>query len=225
MKKKRDEDGLRPSPQKRQEASLLNGEQLKKLVQTAQGHVLEALIIVAITTGLRSGELCGLRWPDVDGEDQRLHVCRTFSWLQRKEHRNTTTERIIALPRIAARAINLQRSHQHEARLKAGARWHDLDLVFPNPLGYYQDPISFRQSYHNLFTDAELSHIRFHDLRCSTAAFLLTNGVSVQVVQAILGYRWIASPLHRLTPLSLSRQQEAMKRWDELFEDTIPIVV
>ncbi len=197
-------------------AWVLTPEQIKTLVHTARGHPIEAFIIVAITTGLRSSELLGLQWRDIDLENQQLHVCRAVSWHQIRELRTPGGERIIALPTSTRNALNLQRSQQEEARCSAGATWHDIDLVFPGADGNYSDPNTLRKHAKALFAEARLPHLRLHDLRLNTAAFLLMMGTPAHVVQAILGYHWIPAPLHLLVPPSLAMQREAMSKWDEL---------
>jgi integrase len=213
----KDRKQLEPLRGRKSGAWLLTSEQIKALLYAARGHPLEAFITVAMTTGLRSGELLGLQWQDIDLENQQLHVCRAVSWHQIRELRAPGEgERIVALPRIARNAFNLQRSQQEEARRSAGVTWHNHDLVFPNAVGNYSDPNRLRQQVQALLAEAGLPCLRLHDLRLNTAAFLLVTGTPAHIVQSILGFHWIPTQLPLLVPPSLAMQREAMNKWDEL---------
>jgi len=202
----------------RHEIHALTSEQIKHLIEAAQEQSLKALLTVAITTGLRRGELLGLRWQDLDVQDEILHVCRRVSCFGKIEA--TGTARTIALPKIALHALKEHQRCQEETRMKAGETWHDLGLVFPNEIGQYFDPSKLWQQSHALFVDAGFPHMRFHDLRRSTVALLLGMGVNVTVVQAILGFRQSRLTIKTLTPVSLSMQKDAMKKWDGLFSES-----
>jgi integrase len=197
------------------EAHPLTIEQIKQLLSAAQGHPLNMLVTVALTTGLRSSEIVGLRWQDLDREDALLHVRQIILPLGKKEAPKAA--RTIALPRIALGVLEEQRSGQDEVRAKAGEAWHDLGLVFPNGRGQYLDPSTLGRQSPALFVAAGLPPLRFHDLRHTTAAFLLAMGAHPQVVQTILGYRSMSTTLNTLVPVSLSMQREVMQKWDDLF--------
>jgi integrase len=216
MDTKRDRDHSVSPPQSKPGPCLLHAEQIKHLLATARGHRLEAFITVAVTTGLRAGELLALRWQDLDGEQQCLHVRRAVSYFHVRDLHVPGGERIIVLPGVTLRAFELQRRQQEEARRFAGSSWQDRDLVFSDPVGNYASPNALRQHYKALFTEAGLPHLRFHDLRCTTTAYLLQMGAPAQVVQSILGFHWLRTELSLLVPPSLAMQREAMRLWDDL---------
>ena len=192
-------------------------DQAKQLIHTALEPSLKVLITVAITTGLRRGELLALRWQDIDMENEILHVRRIASSIG--ELGPTKTARTIALPEIALSMLKEQKRCQEQIYIKASEAGHVLDLVFPNEAGQYFNPSKLWQKYHALFVEVGLSHMRFHDLRYSTAALLLMMGVNIMVVQAILGFSQSRTVVKTLTPVSLSMQKEAMKKWDVLLEN------
>jgi integrase len=216
MNTHKDRDHSEPSPQNKRGACVLTAEQIKHLLSTARGHRLEAFMTVAMTTGLRSGELLALRWRDLDVAQQCLHVCCAVSYNLVRELHAPGGERMIALPDVTQRAFDLQRRQQEEARRFAGSNWQDLDLVFPDPLGCYASPNALRQHYKALFAAAGLPHLRFHDLRCTTTAYLVQMGANAHVVQSILGFHWLRTSLALLVPPSLALQREAMRIWDAL---------
>ena len=110
--------------------------QIKALLDAAFGSRLEAFCVVAIHTGLRRGELLGLRWTDADLGTGTLAVRRsldvdgTF-----KAPKNRAARRTLKLTPRALEALKAHRVRQYAERLQAGPRWRDHDLLFPNTLG------------------------------------------------------------------------------------------
>lgn len=192
------------------EVHRLTIEQIKQLLEAAQEHDLKALMMVAITTGLRRGELLGLCWQDVDSQNQVLDVRRMVSSFGTRA--STETARTIALPTMTIRVLQEWQTAQEER----GKAEHDLHLVFSNETGQLINPNALRQQYYPLFVAIGQPQMRFHDLRHSTATFFYEMGVNIAVIHAILGLRY-QSNLNTLAPVSLSRQREAMQKWDEIF--------
>jgi integrase len=106
---------------------------------------------------------------------------------------------------------------QFEAQMKAGERWHDLDLVFCNIYGRFQHPDRMVERFQKLLQEIGLHHMRFHDLRHSAATILLTMGVHPKVVQELLGHSNIGITMDVYSHVLPSMQKEAMDKWEELF--------
>ncbi len=198
----------------KRETHPLTIEQVKHLLDGAQDSPLKALVTIALVAGLRRAEIIGLGWQHLGAEDEILHVRQIISPMGKREA--TKAARTIALPKVALYALKEHRRCQEEVRAKAGEAWEDLDLVFPNERGHYLNPSTLRRQSHGLFVAAGLPHLRFHDLRHSTATLLLVMGAHGSVVQTILGYRSMSTTLNTLAPVSLSMQREAMQKWDDL---------
>lgn len=178
-----------------------NAEQAKTLLEAAQGERLEALYAVAVTAGLRIGELLGLRWTDVDLERDSMRVARTLSRAKNGPRFTTPKNgkgRSIVLTKQAVEALRSHRKRQNEERLRAGTLWEDNDLVFASETGtpLTQDAVD-RRSFKPLLKRAELEGVRFHDLRHTCATLLLSRGVHPKFVQELLGHASIAMTLDR----------------------------
>lgn len=205
------------------EEQVLTEEQARTLIETARGHRLEALLIVAVTTGMRHGELLGLKWQDIDFEKHSVQVRRSVSFLARhgyreKEPKTEKGRRTISLPKVVMDALKEHREHQIEGKKKAGARWHELDLVFCNADGYYMHSNNLRHIFRVLLKDAGLPTMRIHDLRHSAATILLKMGVPPHVVQEILGHSHINITLGIYGHVLPGQQRDAMGEWDDLFQ-------
>jgi len=200
----------------------LTMEQAHKLLEAVRGHRLEVLLIVALTTGIRRGELLALRWSEVDLEEQRIQVRRTVDYITRygyveTEPKTAAGKRLIALPYFVANILKQHRLQQLEAKLKVGRAWEDRDLVFTDLHGGYFNPRYLGKLFDKVLAEADLPHMRFHDLRHSAATLLLRMGVHLKVVQAILGHSTITMTADIYSHVLPSMQEDAMGKWDDEF--------
>jgi integrase len=189
-----------PKP-KPEEICPLDSEQAKLLLEASCGNRLEALYVLAVTAGLRVGELLGLKWEDVDLDSSTLRVRRTRS--QARSGPTFTSPkngkgRNIKLTQRAIEALKSHRAAQNAERHKAGSLWRDDNLVFSTMTG---KPLDFRNvataSFKPLLKKAELPDIRFHDLRHTCATLLLSRGHHPKLVQELLGHASVAITLDR----------------------------
>lgn len=200
------------------ERPVLNPSQAQKLVQAAKGSQFETLLIVALTTGLRHGELRALKWQDIDFDREELSVRHSASHIcgygtVESEPKSRRSRRVIALPAFALDALKNHRVNQLEQRLKAGSRWKERNLVFPSSTGNYFVKNTLYRNFYALLDQAALPHIRLHDLRHSAATILLAMGVNIKVVQEILGHSNVSLTLKVYGHVLPGMQEEAMKKW------------
>lgn len=191
------------TPPKRvsEEIKPLDSKQARRLLDQAKGERLEALYVLAVTAGMRFGELLGLRWQDLDLEAATLRVRRTKSTAKSGPDFTTPKNgrgRIINLTRQAVEALKAHRAAQNAERLKAGSLWQDHGLVFCTHGGKPLDSHNVaRTSFKPLLKRAELPSIRFHDLRHTCATLLLSQGHHPRLVQELLGHSSVALTLDR----------------------------
>jgi integrase len=186
-----------------EEIKPLDAEQARRLLRTAGGDRFEALYVLAVTAGLRIGELLALRWKDVDLEagGATLRVQRTKSTAKSGPVFTTPKNgkgRSITLTRHAVEALKAHRATQNAERLKAGSLWQDYGLIFCTHGGKPLDSHNLaRTSFKPLLERAELPDIRFHDLRHTCATLLLSRGHHPKLVQVLLGHSTVALTLDR----------------------------
>jgi integrase len=215
-------DLVSPPVPKRHEIQPLTLEQAQRLLQAAREHKLETLLTLALATGMRRGELLGLRWQDVDFEAGCLHVRRSVGRTGRyglieSEPKTERSRRTIVLPAFVLAALKQHQQHQRAMRADAGNKWQEHDIVFCGRNGTYFDLTSLDYHFKKLLKSAELPNIRFHDLRHSAATILLGRGVHPKVVQELLGHSTISMTLDIYSHVLPSIQQEAMSKLDDLF--------
>ena len=208
------------APRMRQsEMHTLDLEQSRALLAAARGDRLEALYALALTTGMREGELLALRWRDVDLDAHHLQVRGTlsrrtgdgFSIGQPKTRRS---RRRLDLDAEAVAALRRHRAWQAEERLAAGGLWGRgsrwPDLVFTSVVGGPIDARNLAQrSFNRLLKRADLPIIRFHDLRHTAATLMLLQGVNVKVVSERLGHASVSITLDRYAHVLPSMQRDA----------------
>ncbi len=178
---------------------MLDPAQAKALLEAAKGDRLEALYVLAVSAGLREGELLGLRWEDVDLDRGIVRVRRQltrtrdgllFTAPKRGKSRG------VRITQGAVGALSDHRRRQNEDRLRLGTLWQDGGLVFTSTVG---TPVGIGnltyRSFRPLLERAGLPRIRVHDLRHTAATLLLGKGVHPKIVQEMLGHSTIAQTM------------------------------
>jgi len=164
----------------------------RQFLATASTDGYSPLWLLALTTGMRRGELLGLRWQDVDFEHRALHVRQSVVALNGAAHiqepKTSAARRTVKLPAEALAALKTHRTRQREKQLIAGPLWRDLDLVLTTPDGGPINPNNVLRNFYLLITKAKVPRIRFHDMRHTHATLLLAGGQPVKVVSERLGH-------------------------------------
>ncbi|HUF53305.1 MAG TPA: site-specific integrase [Dehalococcoidia bacterium] len=205
----------------RTERQVLSPEQARQILHEASGDSLEALYVLALTSGMRQGEILALHWKDVDLDhgtaNVRLTLHRQKSGFVFAEPKSDRSRRQVALTAAARKALKEHHIRQAEARLQAGIAWQDLDLVFTTKSGA---PLCgthlLRDSFYPLLDRAGLPRMRFHDLRHSAATLLLGKGIHPKIVSEMLGHSTIAITLDLYSHVTPTMQREAAQALDSL---------
>jgi integrase len=221
-------DLVSPPRRKRFEIQPLDEEQARKLLTAAHGHRLEALFILALSTGLRRGELIGLKWQDINLQAGMLQVRRILTRVPSKlpgkgyvetEPKTDKGRRSILLPSFTLEALKQHRIKQLEAKHKAGVSWREHDYVFCTSIGTHLNPTrDVLNELKTLLKNADLPEVRFHDLRHSSATLLLSLGIHPKIVQEILGHSQISMTMDIYSHVLPTMQKEAMNRLNEALQ-------
>jgi integrase len=207
------------------EAQTLTVEQARMLLRTVRGTNMEALLLLAVTAGMRRGELLALRWNDVDFAKRVIYVRRIVGRVPGRGYVETvlktrSSRRKIVLPDEVFEVMKMHRDQQEQMRLKAGAKWQEQGLVFCNRYGEFMVEWWYISSvFHKLLAQAGLPELRFHDLRHSMATILLAAGVHPKEVQERLGHSSIAMAMDTYSHVLPSMQEDAARKLGDLFRD------
>ena len=178
--------------------------------------------MLAIYTGLRQGELLGLKWDDVDLEDGSLQVRRTLSITKSgpvfTSPKTAGSRRSVKLTSKAIAALKSHLERQLGEMDKVGSLWSPGDadgLIFASETGEPLDRrVVTKLKFKPLLKRAGLPEIRFHDLRHTCATLLLTRNVNPKIVSEMLGHASIAITLDtysHVLPNMRDRAADAME--------------
>jgi integrase len=204
-----------PRPSSKEVMPLSAG-QARALLKAARGDRFEAIYVLAITAGLREGELLGLKWEDVDLGTEKLSVRRGLTITKYGPAlgapKRNKSRRSIRLTAPAAEALKRHKLTQKAERLRLGSLWEDNDLIFPNQTGGLMRPWSLTGGPSlRLLRRAGLPETtRFHDLRHTCATLLLSKGVHPKIVQELLGHASISITLDTYSHVLPNMQEKAV---------------
>lgn len=205
------------------EPTILSRAQAAQMLETLRGDRLEALYALALSVGLRQGEVLGLRWEDVDLEKGSIAIRRQLQVIDGvqvlTEPKSKTSRRTIPLPAAVIDRLRAHRKHQLEERILAGGRWQgQWNLVFTTPIGTPLDGSNLRKHFKEALQAAGLPAMRFHDMRHSAASMLAALGVHPSVAQRILGHANISTTLAVYTHVEQVAMRDATDLMGGLFD-------
>ena len=202
----------------RKEMKVLTLVEVTLLLQSAQDSRFYIPILLAVTTGLRRGEILALRWEDVDLDAGMLTVRRsleqTRSGITFKEPKTPRSRRMVVLPEITIGPLRAHKEAQTLQKLMLGSAYEDNRLVCTEADGSMINPEHLSRGFRVLLKLAELPRIRFHDLRHTHATILLSEGIPAKVVAERLGHSTIVLTLDTYSHVLLPMQEEAARKLD-----------
>src|SRR5215211_2530588 len=213
-------EAVKPPQIRREEIHPLMPEQVNALLSAARGDRLEALYVLAIHTGLRQGELLGLKWDDVDLEEGTLQVRRTLTTakggLVLSTPKTKGSRRTVKLSQTALEALRSHLERQLGEIDQASGLWCENGLIVASEVG---EPLDRRyittHRFKPLLKRARLPQIRFHDLRHTCATLLLSRNVNPKIVSEMLGHSSIAITLDTYSHVLPNMQESAAKAMEE----------
>lgn len=220
------EDRLLPGPNPAERAHRLptgrpdmqtwTGEQVGRFLASVSGDRLLCMWRLAFATGMRRGELLGLRWRDVDLDGAALSVQQTWvrdvDGLAFGAPKTAKGRRRIALDAETVATLRTHKRAQATDRIRAGSLWKDNDLAFAREDGSPIDPDVVSQLFERLATRSGLPRIRFHDIRHTHASLLLAAGVHAKVVSERLGHASVTITLDTYSHVLPGLQEDAADR-------------
>jgi integrase len=212
-------EAVTPPKVARKETSVLDAKQAATLLRDFKGSDLYLPVLLALQTGMRSGEILGLHWRDVDLEHGVLTVGTTLQSVNgeliMREPKSAAGHRRIPLTQETVEALKVHSAAQAE-HIASGETYTDNDLVVCRNDGSPWHPSTFSAAWiaaRNVVGET----VRFHDLRHTHASLLLHSGASAKVVQERLGHATAAFTLNIYGHLLPGLQEQAVKDLEDLF--------
>jgi integrase len=204
------------------EMQVWSPEQSRRFLTHVESDRLAAMWRLFLATGMRRGEVAGLRWIDVDLDAGRLAVRHTrvlvYDRATVSEPKTRRSRRVVALDAGTAQALTRHRQRQDDERAYAGEVWVETGYVFVREDGTPLDPDRISHLFRWTAEAAAVPRIRLHDLRHTAAALALAAGMHPKVMSDRLGHSSIAITLDVYGHLVPGLQEEAATRVGELLD-------
>jgi len=154
----------------------------------------QALMLLALSTGMRRGELFALQWNAIDFDNNTIRILHTMQYipakgLTLKEPKTELSSRLLSAPPSVMAVLKRHKAEQSTKKLKLGDRWHkEHDFVFTTWEGNAMHPDSLNTWLTRFTVENKLPHISPHAFRHMAASYLINSGVDVRTVSGKLGH-------------------------------------
>jgi integrase len=211
-------DGVTPPTVQAREVMPIDETESAWLLTVSEGTRLYIPIMLAVSAGLRRGEILALKWADVDWGGAVLNVRRALeestSGVAFKEPKSRSGYRKVAIPALLLEALRKQQVKQQEYRDALGEGYRQQDLICCVEDGSVWKPSAFTSAYRDLLRRRKLSGPNFHALRHSHVSHLLKNDVDPKVISKRLGHSRASFTMDVYAHLMPGQDEEAAKRTD-----------
>ncbi|WP_339803294.1 site-specific integrase [Paenibacillus sp. FSL R5-0744] len=223
-------DLVKPPKLPRAETKVWTENELVKFLEFTKNSRYYIIFLLAATTGMRRGEVLGVKWDDIDLKAGKLTVRRSYTrglvGHIFQEPKTRAGIRSIVLPQQTIDALK-----QHRLLLegdirtseKKGTEYNNHGLVVQTKNGFPVNPYYLESRWLDLLRKSGLPKIRLHDLRHTHASLLLKAGVHPKVVSERLGHSSITITLDRYSHLFPTMQQEAAEKLDDLLKSAAEV--
>ena len=218
-------DPIKAPKIKRKSMRALDAAETAALLESARPYRLFIPVLLAVTCGLRRGEICALRWRNVElsGTTQLAVVGsteQTKAGIREKETKSGRA-RTVALTALTIDELRRHKVRQAEELLRLGLRQSDDMYVVAQADGQPLKPNSLTHEFVRFIAGTDLPRIRFHDLRHSHATHLLASGVHPKIAQERLGHATVAITLDLYSHVLPGMQAEAASRVDQALRQAL----
>jgi len=217
-----------PSKAEKAKIEILTHDESKTVRDVAklEGEVAYIIVLLALTTGMRIGEIFGLHWTDIDLGKGRLLVDQTLvstnhGYYLQATAKTKSSHRSIPLPQVTIEALKKYKGWQEDQQALLLNKYADKNIVIINPFGAYLDPSKFSYTtFKRILKRANIERdFRFHDLRHTHATLLLEQGINIKVVSERLGHSTIRITLDTYSHVVKSMQDDAVNAIQEIMTD------
>lgn len=219
------------------EIEVLTRDEQAALIRGSYNHRYGVFVRLTLFTGIRLGELLGLKWEDVDVKGGMINIRRTLSRLNKMKRPDNpdenTTEIVVGTPKSqnSVRSIPLipgmmqellgWRNVQERDRENAGELYMASGMVVTNELGRYIEPRTFRDYYEQILTISGLKHYTFHALRHTFATRAMEQGMEIATLSKLLGHYSTAFTMDVYVKVLPSQKIKEMQLMDELYQESM----
>lgn len=198
----------------------LDDRDISRFMEAVQNHPFRALFLTTLFTGLRRGEVCGLRWDCVDLEHGTITINKQLQNIpgQPGSYRLVSTKngkgRTLKASHFVVDLLCQQKAEQEKMKRLVGELWHNEGYVFCNAVGEHLSPSTVYHNFKRIASDIGMPAARLHDLRHSYAVASMRAGDDIKTVQSNLGHHTAAFTLDVYGHVTAQIQQASADRMD-----------
>lgn len=221
-------DNISLPSENKKEIKILDKTDLKKFMDHIRSHKLGPAFHLAITTGMRRGEILALRWKDIELESGLIKVRRNMDRVKVFNENENVYKLVEGTPKtkrsnrvlpILPDTKTLLKSHytrQKIEKVRLGEKYIDDGYVFCNKNGTPLSPRNFAKHFYKVLKDADIPHTNFHSLRHTFASYGLENGMELKVISELLGHSSIAITADIYTHVSINKKKIELDKLNQI---------
>lgn len=210
-----------PPPITKIEITTLTSEQVADFLYHAKNDRYYIAFLLAVTTGLRRGEILALRWQDIDFQSKVASIRRSLVLVDNKtvfqDPKTYGSQRSISLPNLVMIELERHQRIQRQERISKGNTYQNNDLIITTSLGTPVSPRNLLRSFKKILKKASLPDIRLHDIRHTHATLMLQQGEHPKIVSERLGHSNTRVTLDTYSHVLPNMQKDAVERFEKYY--------
>ncbi|MED1202574.1 tyrosine-type recombinase/integrase [Heyndrickxia acidicola] len=210
----------KPPKVKNPEKTTWNIEEVNRFLTTVKNKSYGIAYILAIFTGMRRGEILGLKWEDITFGNKKIHIKRSVSYVQNKgllvkEPKTSKSKRQISISEHVINQLKTHKEKQLFTKDNMGYKYEDNDFVITTENGKPINPRNLLRQFYEMMEKAQVPRISFHDLRHTHATIMMEQGENPKVVSERLGHSRVAVTLDLYSHVSDDLQEKAATKFEQ----------
>ncbi len=218
-----------PKIEKQDIITVFTLEEQKALVNSLNGHKLKMLIVMALGTGLRQGELLALKWDDIDFDNNYVSIDKSIklvylvskdgsrnSSILEQTPKTKSSIRTVPIPSNIIEELRVYKENQEQ--LSKSELYEKHNIAFADDTGNYLDSRYLVKRYTKLLKDSNIPYKKFHALRHTYATRLFEADIPIKTVQVLMGHSDIKTTMNIYTHVMPEEKTKAVEKINNLFE-------
>lgn len=211
----------KPPKVKSEEKTTWTVDEVNRFLNLIKNRSIEIPYFLAIFTGMRRGEVLGLKWDDVDFENKKIRIKRSLCFVSGqglifKEPKTQKSKRQISISQHVVNVLKKHKQKQEFQKEKLWRQYEDNNLIVCTDDGKPLDPRNLLRQFYRLIEEANVPRISFHDLRHTHATILMQQGENPKVVSERLGHSRVGITLDLYSHVSDDLQEQAAEKFENV---------